>query len=107
MNARHHQAVAHSMTHGGLPAVSERQRSAIGAVQREDVRTIRQAGYRWEHALRLVGGHHANVGDFSVAEWVQDQQTVEILRAAGIDFLQGYFCGEPALAETFGINRAQ
>ena len=48
----------------------------------------------------------SSLGMETVAEWVQDQQTVDILRAAGIDFLQGYFCGEPALAETFGIDRS-
>lgn len=31
----------------------------------------------------------------TVAEWVQDQKTVDILRDAGIHLLQGYFCGEP------------
>jgi diguanylate cyclase (GGDEF)-like protein len=36
-----------------------------------------------------------------VAEWVQDQQTVDILRSAGIDLLQGYFCGEPINAASF------
>ena len=38
----------------------------------------------------------------TVAEWVQDQKTVDILREAGIDLLQGYFCGEPVLAGSFG-----
>ena len=49
----------------------------------------------------------SSLGMETVAEWVQDQETVDILRAAGIDFLQGYFCGEPALAETFGIDRVK
>ncbi|HRK18726.1 MAG TPA: GGDEF and EAL domain-containing protein [Hyphomicrobiaceae bacterium] len=31
----------------------------------------------------------------TVAEWVQDQETVDILREAGINLLQGYYCGEP------------
>ena len=31
----------------------------------------------------------------TVAEWVQDQATVDILRQTGIAMLQGYYCGEP------------
>lgn len=42
-----------------------------------------------------------SLGMETVAEWVQDQQTVEILREAGIDLLQGYFCGEPFLAADY------
>ncbi|MEQ1647277.1 MAG: EAL domain-containing protein [Hyphomicrobiaceae bacterium] len=37
----------------------------------------------------------------TVAEWVQDQATVDILRDVGIDLLQGYFCGEPKPAADF------
>ncbi len=37
----------------------------------------------------------------TVAEWVQDQATVDILREVGIDLLQGYFCGEPKPAADF------
>lgn len=37
----------------------------------------------------------SNLGIVTVAEWVQDQPTVDILRETGIDLLQGYFCGEP------------
>ena len=39
-----------------------------------------------------------SLGMKTVAEWVQDQKTVEILREAGIDLLQGFFCGEPISA---------
>jgi diguanylate cyclase (GGDEF)-like protein len=44
-----------------------------------------------------------SLGMETVAEWVQDQTTVDILRTAGIDLLQGYFCGEPAPASNFEI----
>ena len=37
----------------------------------------------------------------TVAEWVQDQRTVDILREVGIDLLQGYFCGEPQPATDY------
>ncbi len=46
-------------------------------------------------ALRDLAG---SLGMETVAEWVQDQKTVDILRSAGIDMLQGYFCGEPVNA---------
>jgi diguanylate cyclase (GGDEF)-like protein len=32
----------------------------------------------------------------TIAEFVQDQKSVELLRAAGVDYLQGYFIGRPA-----------
>ena len=44
----------------------------------------------------------SSLGMETVAEWVQDQETVDILRGAGIDLLQGYFCGEPVKASEFG-----
>ena len=44
----------------------------------------------------------SSLGMETVAEWVQDQATVDILREAGIDFLQGYFCGEPVMAGSIG-----
>jgi diguanylate cyclase (GGDEF)-like protein len=37
----------------------------------------------------------------TVAEWVQDAKTVEMLREAGIDYMQGFFCGVPVLANEF------
>jgi diguanylate cyclase (GGDEF)-like protein len=37
----------------------------------------------------------------TVAEWVQDAATVELLREAGITYMQGYFCGEPFAAENY------
>jgi diguanylate cyclase (GGDEF)-like protein len=37
----------------------------------------------------------------TVAEWVQDAKTVEMLREAGIDYMQGFFCGVPFLANEY------
>lgn len=37
----------------------------------------------------------------TVAEWVQDAKTVEMLREAGIDYMQGFFCGVPVLANEY------
>jgi diguanylate cyclase (GGDEF)-like protein len=37
----------------------------------------------------------------TVAEWVQDAKTVEMLREAGIDYMQGFYCGVPVLASEF------
>jgi diguanylate cyclase (GGDEF)-like protein len=47
----------------------------------------------------------SSLGMETVAEWVQDEKTVDILRTAGIDLLQGFYCGEPAPAEDFGVGR--
>ncbi len=45
-----------------------------------------------------------SLGMETVAEWVQDQPTVDILREAGIDMLQGYFCGEPITPEQLALS---
>ena len=45
-----------------------------------------------------------SLGMETVAEWVQDQKTVDILREAGIDLLQGYFCGEPVNSADFPLS---
>jgi diguanylate cyclase (GGDEF)-like protein len=45
-----------------------------------------------------------SLGMETVAEWVQDQMTVDILRTAGIDMLQGYFCGEPMAPEAVAAH---
>ena len=45
-----------------------------------------------------------SLGMETVAEWVQDQKTVDILREAGIDLLQGYFCGEPVNSADFPVS---
>ena len=47
----------------------------------------------------------SSLGMETVAEWVQDQKTVDILREAGIDYLQGYFTGEPVMANEIGTRR--
>jgi EAL domain-containing protein (putative c-di-GMP-specific phosphodiesterase class I) len=49
-------------------------------------------------ALRDLAG---TFGIETVAEWVQDERTVELLRETGIDFMQGFYCGVPVLASEF------
>lgn len=38
---------------------------------------------------------------FSIAESVEDEQTLDALREIGVDFAQGYHCGKPVAFETF------
>ena len=38
---------------------------------------------------------------FSIAESVENEQTLEALRDIGVDFAQGYHCGKPVTFETF------
>jgi diguanylate cyclase (GGDEF)-like protein len=49
-------------------------------------------------ALRDLAG---TFGMETVAEWVQDARTVELLREAGITYMQGFYCGVPVLASEF------
>lgn len=37
----------------------------------------------------------------TIAEWVEDEQTLELLADMGIDYVQGYHIHEPELAEIF------
>jgi EAL domain-containing protein (putative c-di-GMP-specific phosphodiesterase class I) len=44
-------------------------------------------------------------GQKTVAEGVEDAETLAMLRAAGVDYAQGYFLGRPApLADTLGLG---
>lgn len=49
--------------------------------------------------IRALRELAATFGMETVAEWVQDQATVDILRDCGVTYMQGYFCGEPVPAE--------
>lgn len=49
--------------------------------------------------IRALRELAATFGMETVAEWVQDQATVDILRECGVTYMQGYFCGEPVPAE--------
>ena len=44
--------------------------------------------------------HHLNIA--TVAEWVEDEETAQMLAGWGFDFLQGDHCGAPALVESDG-----
>ena len=41
----------------------------------------------------------ARDGQGTIAEFVQDEETVEMLREMGVDFAQGYWLGRPVPAE--------
>jgi EAL domain-containing protein (putative c-di-GMP-specific phosphodiesterase class I) len=46
-------------------------------------------------------------GQKTVAEGVEDAETLAMLRAAGVDYAQGYVLGRPApLADTLCVGRA-
>jgi diguanylate cyclase (GGDEF)-like protein len=48
--------------------------------------------------IRALRDLASTFGIETVAEWVQDERTVELLREAGITYMQGYHCGAPVLA---------
>ena len=47
--------------------------------------------------------HHLNIT--TVAEWVEDEETAQMLSEWGIDFLQGDHCGIPVLVGNEGLER--
>ena len=47
-----------------------------------------------------------SLGLITIAEYVEDQETVDVLQEIGIDMLQGYFIGRPEpLANIFTTTR--
>jgi diguanylate cyclase (GGDEF)-like protein len=56
--------------------------------------------------IRALRDLATSFGMETVAEWVQDEATVNLLRDAGITYMQGYYCGEPILATQFTANAA-
>jgi diguanylate cyclase (GGDEF)-like protein len=51
--------------------------------------------------IRALRDLASTFGMETVAEWVQDERTVELLRDAGITYMQGYYCGVPVLVSDF------
>jgi diguanylate cyclase (GGDEF)-like protein len=51
--------------------------------------------------IRALRDLATTFGIETVAEWVQDETTVGMLREAGIDYMQGFFCGVPVLSSEF------
>ncbi len=60
---------------------------ADNAVDREIVSSINDIGHR--------------LGVKTVAEWVEDERTLDALRAIGVDYAQGYAIGRPIPLEAF------
>jgi diguanylate cyclase (GGDEF)-like protein/PAS domain S-box-containing protein len=48
-----------------------------------------------ELVIEAIVGMARGLGKATIAEFVGDEQTVEMLRAAGVDYAQGYFVGRP------------
>lgn len=51
--------------------------------------------------IRALRDLATTFGMETVAEWVQDQETVDLLKEAGITYMQGFFCGAPIMAEDY------
>ncbi|WP_454734910.1 diguanylate cyclase [Cupriavidus necator] len=60
---------------------------ADNAVDREIVSSINDIGHR--------------LGVLTVAEWVEDERTLDALRAIGVDYAQGYAIGRPQPLDAF------
>ncbi|MCY1525468.1 Cyclic di-GMP phosphodiesterase PdeB [compost metagenome] len=60
---------------------------ADNAVDREIVSSINDIGHR--------------LGVKTVAEWVEDERTLDALRAIGVDYAQGYAIGRPTPLDAF------
>ena len=51
--------------------------------------------------IRALRDLATTFGMETVAEWVQDDATVALLREAGITYMQGFYCGPPVLASQY------
>jgi EAL domain-containing protein (putative c-di-GMP-specific phosphodiesterase class I) len=60
---------------------------AVNVVDREIVSSINDIGHR--------------LGVRTVAEWVEDESTLQALRTIGVDYAQGYAIGQPMPIESF------
>jgi len=49
--------------------------------------------------IRAISALSESLGIKTVAEFVEDRETAEILKAEGIDYIQGYFVGKPRRIE--------
>ncbi len=52
-----------------------------------------------QHVVRAVVNLAADFGQKTVAEGVEDAETLELLRELGVDYAQGYYLGRPAPLE--------
>lgn len=51
-----------------------------------------------QHLVKAMVGTARGLGKQTVAEYVEDEQTVQLLREYGVDYAQGYHIGRPAEA---------
>ena len=49
-----------------------------------------------QHLVKAIVSLARGFGHRTIAEGVEDQETLELLREYGVDFAQGYFLGRPA-----------
>jgi diguanylate cyclase (GGDEF)-like protein len=54
--------------------------------------------------IRTLHELSAAFGMETVAEWVQDEASVELLQQAGITYMQGFYCGRPMAADLYGTS---
>jgi diguanylate cyclase (GGDEF)-like protein/PAS domain S-box-containing protein len=57
-----------------------------------------------QHLVRSMVELAHGLGKQTIAEWVEDEGTLELLRQFGVDYAQGYFLGKPApIDATLGV----
>jgi EAL domain-containing protein (putative c-di-GMP-specific phosphodiesterase class I) len=49
-----------------------------------------------QHLVQAIVGVARGLGKRTIAEFVGDDETLQLLRGYGVDFAQGYFIGHPA-----------
>jgi diguanylate cyclase (GGDEF)-like protein/PAS domain S-box-containing protein len=57
--------------------------------------------------VRAIQQVAQSLGLQTVAECIEDQETMDILQDLGVDFAQGYFIGMPQAAETYAENAVE
>lgn len=65
----------------------------------EFVRDLADSGFN-QRIVETIVGMARDFGQMTIAEGVEDQPTLDLLREYGVDFAQGYFIGGPSPIET-------
>lgn len=71
-------------------------------IDREFVRDVR-ASVADQHVIRAIVGLAHGFGLKTIAEGVEDQETLDLLRDFGLDYAQGFHLGRPAPLEDDGV----
>jgi EAL domain-containing protein (putative c-di-GMP-specific phosphodiesterase class I) len=85
---------------GGSPFVGGRQHYCYSiSPWRRAVATAAAS----QHVVKAVVNLAKDFGQQTIAEGVEDERTLDLVRELGVDFAQGYYIGRPGPLATAGL----